>query len=114
MISAFAQVPAQHSIQFDRTGQVEPPRIKPHVTATFWKAEDCRVFEVEANGVLVARRGDNDMINGTKLLKAASVPRGRRAATLKGEKRRDVITSGKVRYRGVWYVNGQPFELSVH
>jgi protein SOK2 len=46
--------PAQH--QFDTTGQVAPPGMKPRVTATLWEDEGSLCFQVEAKGVCVARR----------------------------------------------------------
>src|SRR5271163_3052414 len=94
--------PAQH--QFDTTGQIAPPGMKPRVTATLWEDEGSLCFQVEAKGVCVARREgtarlsaawlrgffqnrdrlvadlrnlDNHMINGTKLLNVAGMTRGR-------------------------------------
>ena len=46
--------PTQH--QFDTTGQVAPPGMKPRVTATLWEDEGSLCFQVEAKGVCVARR----------------------------------------------------------
>lgn len=46
--------PAQH--QFDTTGQIAPPGMKPRVTATLWEDEGSLCFQVEAKGVCVARR----------------------------------------------------------
>lgn len=59
------------SHQFDHTGQIAPPGMKPRVTATLWEDEGSLCFQVEAKGVCVARREDNHMINGTKLLNVA-------------------------------------------
>lgn len=42
--------------QFDTTGQVAPPGMKPRVTATLWEDEGSLCFQVEAKGVCVARR----------------------------------------------------------
>lgn len=42
--------------QFDSTGQVAPPNMKPRVTATLWEDEGSLCFQVEAKGVCVARR----------------------------------------------------------
>lgn len=44
------------SPNFDTTGQVAPPGMKPRVTATLWEDEGSLCFQVEANGVCVARR----------------------------------------------------------
>ena len=40
----------------DTTGQVGPPNMKPRVTATLWEDEGSLCFQVEANGICVARR----------------------------------------------------------
>lgn len=42
--------------QFDTTGQIAPPGMKPRVTATLWEDEGSLCFQVEAKGVCVARR----------------------------------------------------------
>lgn len=42
--------------QFDTTGQVAPPGMKPRVAATLWEDEGSLCFQVEARGVCVARR----------------------------------------------------------
>lgn len=40
----------------DTTGQIAPPGAKPQVTAMLWEDEGSLCFQVEANGVCVARR----------------------------------------------------------
>jgi enhanced filamentous growth protein 1 len=42
--------------QFDTTGQVCPPGVKPRVTATLWEDEGSLCFQVETGGMCVARR----------------------------------------------------------
>ncbi len=52
-------VPGSHgypSHNFDNTGQIAPPGMKPRVTATLWEDEGSLCFQVEAKGVCVARR----------------------------------------------------------
>ena len=107
--------------QFDHTGQIAPPGMKPRVTATLWEDEGSLCFQVEAKGVCVARREgkhhspqscvrltnptpDNHMINGTKLLNVAGMTRGRRDGILKSEKTRHVVKIGPMHLKGVWYV----------
>lgn len=106
MASNAAQPPAQPQGQqyqsFDSTGQVAPPGMKPRVTATLWEDEGSLCFQVEANGVCVARREDNHMINGTKLLNVAGMTRGRRDGILKSEKTRHVVKIGPMHLKGVW------------
>ena len=92
----------QYSQAFDTTGQVAPPGMKPRVTATLWEDEGSLCFQVEANGVCVARREDNHMINGTKLLNVAGMTRGRRDGILKSEKTRHVVKIGPMHLKGVW------------
>lgn len=92
----------QYSPSFDTTGQIAPPGMKPRVTATLWEDEGSLCFQVEANGVCVARREDNHMINGTKLLNVAGMTRGRRDGILKSEKTRHVVKIGPMHLKGVW------------
>lgn len=94
---------------FDTTGQVAPPGMKPRVTATLWEDEGSLCFQVEARGVCVARREDNHMINGTKLLNVAGMTRGRRDGILKSEKMRHVVKIGPMHLKGVWI----PFERAL-
>jgi len=89
---------------FDQTGQIAPPGMKPRVTATLWEDEGTLCFQVEVRGVCVARREDNNMINGTKLLNVAGMTRGRRDGILKSEKISHVVKIGPMRLKGVWYV----------
>ncbi|KAL8727904.1 MAG: hypothetical protein Q9181_005538 [Wetmoreana brouardii] len=93
----------------DLTGQVAPPGMKPRVTATLWEDEGSMCFQVEAKGVCVARRDDNHMINGTKLLNVAGMTRGRRDGILKSEKTRHVVKIGPMHLKGVWI----PFERAL-
>lgn len=94
---------------FDQTGQIAPPGMKPRVTATLWEDEGSLCFQVEAKGVCVARREDNHMINGTKLLNVAGMTRGRRDGILKSEKMRHVVKIGPMHLKGVWI----PFERAL-
>ncbi|KAK0614081.1 hypothetical protein B0T14DRAFT_438610 [Immersiella caudata] len=97
-----AMAPAPYSQGFDTTGQVQPPGMKPRVTATLWEDEGSLCFQVEARGICVARREDNHMINGTKLLNVAGMTRGRRDGILKSEKVRHVVKIGPMHLKGVW------------
>jgi enhanced filamentous growth protein 1 len=88
----------------DTTGQIAPAGVKPRVTATLWEDEGSLCFQVEAKGVRVARREDNHMINGTKLLNVADMSRGRRDGILKSEKVRHIVKIGPMHLKGVWLV----------
>lgn len=94
---------------YDTTGQMAPPGAKPRVTATLWEDEGSLCYQVEAKGVCVARREDNHMINGTKLLNVAGMTRGRRDGILKSEKIRHVVKIGPMHLKGVWI----PFERAL-
>lgn len=52
----------------DSTGQNEPPGMTPRVTSVFWEDEGVQCFQVESQNICVARREDDNMINGTRLL----------------------------------------------
>lgn len=94
--------PPSQPYTFDTTGQIAPPGAKPRVTATLWEDEGSLCYQVEAKGVCVARREDNHMINGTKLLNVAGMTRGRRDGILKSEKIRHVVKIGPMHLKGVW------------
>lgn len=74
----------------------------PRVMTTMWEDENTLCYQVEANGISVIRRADNDMINGTKLLNVAKMTRGRRDGILKTEKIRHVVKIGSMHLKGVW------------
>jgi hypothetical protein len=94
----------------DRTGQAaRPGMLHAFTTALLWEDEGCLCYQVEARGVLVARREDNHMINGTKLLNVTGMLRGPRDALLKSEKTRHVVKIGPMHLKGVWI----PFERAL-
>ncbi|UZJ55299.1 hypothetical protein CBS101457_004619 [Exobasidium rhododendri] len=72
------------------------------VTTTLWEDEGTLCFQVDARGVCVARRHDNNMINGTKLLNVCGMSRGKRDGILKNEKERVVVKVGAMHLKGVW------------
>jgi hypothetical protein len=82
---------------------------RPRVTTTLWEDEGTFCFQVEANGVCVARREDNDYVNGTKLLNVCGMTRGKRDGILKTEKQRYVVKVGAMHLKGVWI----PFERAL-
>ena len=63
---------SQPAHQFDQTGQIAPPGMKPRVTATLWEDEGSLCFQVEAKGVCVARR--EGMADQRMILCATSAP----------------------------------------
>ncbi|KAI8646310.1 hypothetical protein BD408DRAFT_380805 [Parasitella parasitica] len=79
---------------------------RPKITTNIWEDEGTNCFQVDAKGICVARRQDNDMINGTKLLNVVGMSRGKRDGILKNEKGRVVVKVGAMHLKGVWI----PFE----
>ncbi|PVH81269.1 apses-domain-containing protein [Cadophora sp. DSE1049] len=100
---------AAQSVNMDTTGQIAPIGAKPRVTATLWEDEGTLCFQVDVKGTCVARREDNHMINGTKLLNVAGMTRGRRDGILKSEKQKHVVKIGPMHLKGVWI----PFERAL-
>lgn len=88
----------------------KPPQgVTPKITTTLWEDEGTLCFQVEVKGVCIARREDNNMVNGTKLLNIAGMSRGRRDGILKAEKKRHVVKIGAMHFKGVWI----PYERAV-
>ncbi|KAI9225694.1 MAG: transcription regulator HTH, apses-type DNA-binding domain-containing protein, partial [Piptocephalis tieghemiana] len=79
---------------------------RPRLTTTLWEDENTVCYQVDAKGVCVARRQDNHMINGTKLLNVVGMSRGKRDGILKNERTRRVVRVGSMHLKGVWL----PFE----
>ncbi|KAG1057037.1 hypothetical protein G6F43_001109 [Rhizopus delemar] len=75
---------------------------RPRLTTTLWEDENTICYQVDIQGTCVARRQDNDMINGTKLLNVAGMSRGKRDGILKNEKGRVVVKVGAMHLKGVW------------
>ncbi|KAG0251153.1 hypothetical protein BG011_007804 [Mortierella polycephala] len=94
-----APVP-QHDIQPLRT----------RLTNTIWEDEQTFCFQVDVKGVCVARRADNQMVNGTKLLNVVGMSRGKRDGILKNEKGRVVVKVGAMHLKGVWI----PLDRAAH
>ncbi|KAJ2955486.1 hypothetical protein NQZ79_g8525 [Umbelopsis isabellina] len=75
---------------------------RPKLSTTIWEDEGTVCYQVDAKGICVARRQDNDMVNGTKLLNVAGMSRGKRDGILKNEKGRVVVKVGAMHLKGVW------------
>jgi len=93
----------------DTTGQIQPPNMRPKLTTSVFEEEGSVCYQVDVNGICVARREDNHMINGTKLLNVAGMTRGRRDGILKAEKQKNVVKIGPMHLKGVWI----PFERAL-
>ncbi|KAJ2162979.1 hypothetical protein GGF46_000165 [Coemansia sp. RSA 552] len=79
---------------------------RARLTTTLWEDEQTLVYQVDCRGICVARRHDDNMINGTKLLNVVGMSRGKRDGILKNEKGRRVVKVGPMHLKGVWI----PFE----
>ncbi|KAI8343682.1 transcription regulator HTH, apses-type DNA-binding domain-containing protein [Chlamydoabsidia padenii] len=75
---------------------------RPKITTSLWEDEGTICYQVDSRGICVARRQDNDMINGTKLLNVTGMSRGKRDGILKNEKGRVVVKVGAMHLKGVW------------
>ncbi|KAH3987371.1 hypothetical protein HBH70_009260 [Parastagonospora nodorum] len=96
----------------DTTGQVCPTGSVPLLYATLWGDENTLCFQVTKKGHIVARRQDNNMINGTKLLNVARVPRPRRDEILNSERVRHVVALGPPQMNGVWIPYDRALQLA--
>ncbi|GAA5805304.1 hypothetical protein HPULCUR_010819 [Helicostylum pulchrum] len=85
---------------------------RPKITTNVWEDEGTLCFQVDAKGICVARRQDNDMINGTKLLNVVGMSRGKRDGILKNEKGRVVVKVGAMHLKGVWIPFNRATELA--
>lgn len=92
--SSYGQTP-QYNAPIPWTG-------RHRVTTTLWEDEGTLCFQVDVKGVCVARRHDNNMVNGTKLLNVCGMSRGKRDGILKNEKERIVVKVGAMHLKGVW------------
>ncbi|KAF9302013.1 hypothetical protein BGZ74_005989 [Mortierella antarctica] len=86
------------------------PPLRTRLTNTIWEDERTYCFQVDVKGVCVARRADNNMVNGTKLLNVVGMSRGKRDGILKNEKGRVVVKVGAMHLKGVWI----PLDRAVH
>ncbi|CEP11052.1 hypothetical protein [Parasitella parasitica] len=100
----FQPLPGYGNYNSNNNVVITSPR--PKITSNVWEDEGTNCFQVDAKGICVARRQDNDMINGTKLLNVVGMSRGKRDGILKNEKGRVVVKVGAMHLKGVWI----PFE----
>ncbi|KAG1459850.1 hypothetical protein G6F56_006071 [Rhizopus delemar] len=96
---------------YDTSFMTEPTR--PKLTRNIWEDEQTLFYQVEANGIHVVRRQDNDMINGTKLLNVVGMSRGKRDGILKNEKGRVVVKVGSMYLKGVWITFERAKDLAI-
>ncbi|KAJ1954729.1 hypothetical protein IWQ62_005687 [Dispira parvispora] len=78
------------------------PYARAKLTTTLWEDEGTMCYQVDVGNYCVARRQDNNMVNGTKLLNVTGMTRGKRDGILKNEKGRHVVKVGAMNLKGVW------------
>ncbi|KAJ1972222.1 hypothetical protein H4R35_004796 [Dimargaris xerosporica] len=101
--SMFPNATASLGHATDGSGHAQPhPYPRGKLTTTLWEDEGTMCYQVDARGFCVARRQDNNMINGTKLLNVVGMSRGKRDGILKNEKGRVVVKVGAMHLKGVW------------
>lgn len=101
-MSANGMMPPTYNSAAPQYGAQLPLAGRHRVTTTLWEDEGTLCFQVDAKGVCVARRHDNNMVNGTKLLNVCGMSRGKRDGILKNEKERIVVKVGAMHLKGVW------------
>ncbi|CEP08617.1 hypothetical protein [Parasitella parasitica] len=85
----------------------------PRITTSLWDDEETVCYQVDVRGICVARRQDNDMVNGTKLLNVTGMSRGKRDGILKNEKGRVVVKVGAMHLKGVWVTFARAKALAI-
>lgn len=101
-----------HDEHLGTTGQTVPLVTKAKIIKILWEDENTMCSVAEAKGILVPRREDNHMINGTKLLNVASLTRENRDGILKSEKLKHVVKIGPMLLKGVWVPLERALELA--
>ncbi|KAI8992478.1 hypothetical protein BDB01DRAFT_778597 [Pilobolus umbonatus] len=91
-----------HSSLINNDSPLKKILTRARLTTTLWEDENTLCYQVDSRGICVARRQDNDMINGTKLLNVAGMSRGKRDGILKNERGRVVVKLGSMHLKGVW------------
>ncbi|GAA96707.1 hypothetical protein E5Q_03379 [Mixia osmundae IAM 14324] len=102
--------PSSHKLSSGSRGSPAPstvPTATPTpksnmVTLKHWDEEDTDVYLIHTGAFTLARRADDDAINGTKLLNVTGITRGKRDGLLKIEPNRRVVKVGLMHYKGVW------------
>lgn len=95
---------------FERRGRQKI--VKPLVATIFWEEENTTCYQVKANDIVVSRRESDNYVNGTKLLNATGMSRGRRDGILKSERGRSVVRNGSMNLKGVWIPFNRALEIA--
>lgn len=86
---------------------ISTPRLKLGENLYEAMYSNIAVYEFDVNDVSVMRRKSDSWINGTHILKAANIDKGRRTKILEREvhgEPHEKIQGGFGRYQGTWYV----------
>ncbi|KAI7862404.1 transcription regulator HTH, apses-type DNA-binding domain-containing protein [Spinellus fusiger] len=110
--SCFGPCPSSSPSANHHISGIPAPLQRPKLTTTMWEDEGTACYQVDTKSVCVARRQDNDMINGTKLLNVVGMSRGKRDGILKNEKGRVVVKVGAMHLKGVWITFSRAKDLA--
>ncbi|KAJ8655444.1 hypothetical protein O0I10_008938 [Lichtheimia ornata] len=94
---------------------MDPINRQPHeptLAAFYWEDQSTLCYHLDVNGILVSRRHDNDMVNGTKLLNLTGISRTRRDTILRGIENGVVIRVGPLHLKGIWIPYHSALELA--
>ncbi|CDS04082.1 hypothetical protein LRAMOSA07037 [Lichtheimia ramosa] len=83
------------------------------LTITYWEDESTVCYHQEVTGIVISRRRDNDMINGTKLLNITGMSRGRRENILRDVENSVRVRVGAMHLKGTWIPYHRAVELAV-
>lgn len=72
------------------------------VTSMIWEDENTICYQFDARGICLARRQDNNMVNGTKLLNITGMSRSRRDTILINEEQKIRVVVGAMHLKGIW------------
>jgi protein SOK2 len=81
----------KHKRTVDQTGQINLGGYTYQLTTAMWEDEGTHCYQVNVGGFTLARRADDHMINGTKLLSLGNMTRHRRDEILNSERVRHVV-----------------------
>lgn len=100
------------AVPMDDTKQEMSLTPRTVLVRTLWEGKEVPCLQVRREGVVISRRGDNNMVNGTKLLEVAGMSRHKSNVILKKEKSREVIATGPAHFKGVWIPYHRALELA--
>ena len=101
-LSASVEKVDKPSPSLGQLDQLVPRELDRQVNRVVYEEEGIACFQITALGIVVSRREDNDMINGTQLLKVGEDRMPMRDSMFKHVEPQHVQDTGPVPLRGVW------------